>query len=171
MIIWIIGLSGSGKTTLGKILYDCLKEKNIQNLIHIDGDSIRKIYDQELGHDLKSRETNSRRISNLCHFLDNENIIVICSVLSIFPDHREELKIKTKKYFEIYLDVDISYLEKYRDYKGIYKSFNEGKLINVVGKDIKFIAPLNYDLKIKNDSMDKANLFKNLPQILELINL
>ena len=44
MIIWIMGLSGSGKTTVGKILKKKLKQNH--NIVHLDGDTIRKIYSQ-----------------------------------------------------------------------------------------------------------------------------
>ena len=38
-----------------------------------------------------------------------------------------------------------------RDVKGIYKAFNEGRLNNVVGEDIKFTKPENSDLVIHNN--------------------
>ena len=37
-----------------------------------------------------------------------------------------------------------------RDYKGIYKQYNEGKIKDVAGIDIEFIPPENPDLIINN---------------------
>ena len=44
MVIWIMGLAGSGKTTLAKLIIKKIKK----NIIHIDGDAIRNIYDEKL---------------------------------------------------------------------------------------------------------------------------
>ena len=49
MVIWIIGLSGSGKTTLANILKKKLVKKKYK-IVHVDGDAIRKIYDEKLGY-------------------------------------------------------------------------------------------------------------------------
>ena len=40
-LLWITGLSGSGKTTISKIVVKKLKKK-YSNIIHIDGDKIRR---------------------------------------------------------------------------------------------------------------------------------
>ena len=40
MVIWIMGLAGSGKTTLAKLIIKKIKK----NVIHIDGDAIRNIF-------------------------------------------------------------------------------------------------------------------------------
>ena len=54
MVLWIIGMSASGKTTLGKYIYDKLKPEH-KNLIFIDGDMLREIMDNDLGHTLEDR--------------------------------------------------------------------------------------------------------------------
>ena len=47
-------------------------------------------------------------------------------------------------YFEIYLKVPMEELQR-RDANGIYSSFNEGTLKNVVGLDINFDEPKKAD--------------------------
>ena len=49
MVIWIMGLSGSGKTTLAKLIIKKLKK----DIIHIDGDAIRNVYNDKLKHSIK----------------------------------------------------------------------------------------------------------------------
>ena len=56
--LWIIGPSAAGKTTVSKIIYDKLKKK-IPNLIIIDGDKVRNLYEKNLGYDKISRSKNS----------------------------------------------------------------------------------------------------------------
>ena len=84
MVIWLIGISGSGKTTIGTQLFKKLRATK-NKWVFLDGDDLREVWGGELGHSIKDRETNAKRISKLCHLLDKQNINVIASVLSIFP--------------------------------------------------------------------------------------
>ena len=51
MVIWIIGLSGSGKTTIGKLIYKSLLKKR-KNTVFLDGDEMRAVWGNDLGHKL-----------------------------------------------------------------------------------------------------------------------
>ena len=68
MIIWITGLSGSGKTTISKALYKKYKSK-IKNLVCVDGDVIRELYDNDLDYDEQSRIKQIIRIQKLCEYV------------------------------------------------------------------------------------------------------
>ncbi len=83
MVIWILGLSGSGKSTLAKKILKIVKQKHV--FVHIDGDSMRKVYNKKLGHTLKDREVNAERISRMVKYISDQNVNVIVSVLSNFP--------------------------------------------------------------------------------------
>ena len=84
MIVWIIGLSGSGKSFLANKIYKNLNKKR-KKVICIDGDEIRKY----IGHTMEDRKINANRICKLCKFLDDQNIDVVTSILSIFPESRK----------------------------------------------------------------------------------
>jgi adenylylsulfate kinase len=141
MVIWIMGLSGSGKTTLAKIIYKLIKKNN--TVLHIDGDEIRKIYNEKLGYSLKEREINAQRISKLTKFVSLQSHVIV-SVLSNFPYWLKWNRINIKKYFEIYLKNNTAIL-KYRR-PNLYSK----KIKNVVGLDIKYKQPKNPDLIIEN---------------------
>ena len=55
MIIWIIGISGTGKTTIGKKLFDKIRRKK-SNTVFLDGDILRKVWGDDLGHKIVDRE-------------------------------------------------------------------------------------------------------------------
>lgn len=144
MVIWIIGVSGSGKSFFAERLYKKLKLKR-NKIIWIDGDKFRKKYSKDLKYSLKDRCQNSRRIQRYCSQYDKKKYIVICSVLSIFPNHQKKNRKIFNNYIQIQIDANFNKIKK-RNNKKIYS-----KHTNVVGKDLKFPKPYKSDLLLKNN--------------------
>lgn len=145
MIIWLIGLSGSGKTTVGKELYKLWKADAKQTVI-IDGDEIRELFKHNVGNDpytIAGRKINAERISNLCLWLDKQDINVICCILSIFKESRDWNRKNYSKYKEVYLHASYEILFERRT---LYKKARQGLIKNVVGEDIPFDIPKESDL-------------------------
>ena len=149
MIIWLIGMSGAGKTTIASRLVDILR-KDHNNLVFLDGDILRDVWGENVGHSIEGRQINAHRISHLCRMLDQQGMHTVAAVLSIFPDWQKWNRDNFSQYFEVFVDVPMDVLEK-RDQKGLYSKANSGELINVVGKDITFPRPTNPDLVLTND--------------------
>lgn len=149
MLIWIIGLSGSGKTTLANAVATSIK-KTHTNLVLLDGDDVRSVFQNDLGYSIDDRKVNATRLCNLGKFLSEQGLIVITPILSIFPDSRTWNRKEVKSYFEVYIDTPIEQLLA-RDTKGLYGAFIRGEMQNVVGMDIEFIPPANPNLVIRND--------------------
>tara|TARA_B100000519_G_C14015355_1_gene330753 strand:+ start:38 stop:553 length:516 start_codon:yes stop_codon:yes gene_type:complete len=166
MVIWIIGLSGAGKTTLAKQIVEKTRAHG-KDIVLIDGDVIRDLFNNDLGYSLKDRFKNAERISMLCKFLDDQGIDVVCAILSLFPESRTWNREYIKNYYEVYIEAPMDQLVK-RDYKGLYKKFEKGKLKNVAGMDIEFTPPENSDLLIKNNS-SLSNLLKHSSFLSDLI--
>ena len=152
MIIWIIGMSAAGKTVIGKELYKLVKEK-YRHSVFIDGDIFRGLHDDDVKHSIEDRKRNSDRVCNMCQFLDQQDIHVVCSILSIFNEAQDWNRDNYKNYFEVYLDVSLDTLVE-RDPKGLYKGARSGEIPNVVGMDIDFTPPKNPDMIIKNEGQD-----------------
>lgn len=146
MIIWLIGMSGAGKSTLAQSLYTSLKPEH-SNLVLIDGDTFRKVFNNDADHSVEGRAVNAARISHLCRALDRQAIHVIAAVLSIFPEWQTWNRKEFSKYFEIFLDIPLSTLRS-RDPKGLYEAADNGSLDNMVGYDIPFPRPAKPDLII-----------------------
>ena len=81
MVIWIIGLSGAGKTTLANTIIKKIS-KHKSNVVLLDGDIIRDVFGNDLSHSIDDRLINAQRINRLCKMLDDQNIHVVCSILS-----------------------------------------------------------------------------------------
>lgn len=156
MVVWIIGLSGAGKTTLANDIMSKMPE-SVNNVVLIDGDTIREVFGNDLGHTLMDRKKNADRICQLCKFLSEQNIHVICAILSIFPESRAWNRKHIKDYYEVYIETPFQDLVQ-RDSKGLYKKALNKQLDNVAGVDLEFIAPDNADLVIQNTETKKQLL-------------
>ena len=149
MVIWIIGLSGAGKTSLAEEIEKQVRGR-VPNIVFLDGEVVREIFANDLGHTLEDRRKNADRISNLCKFLDNQGLNVVCSILSLFHESQDWNRENIDNYYEVYIDADFDSLIK-RDDKEIYKKAGNGEINNVVGVDIPFTPPPNPDITIKNN--------------------
>lgn len=148
MVIWLIGLAGSGKTTIGRLLYSSLNKQS-ESTVFLDGDHFRTIMGDDLGHTLSDRRRNGERMMRLCAFLDSQGIDVVCSILSMFPDHRVTCRTLFSKYFEVYIDASLEVLIK-RDQKMLYSNALAGRIKNVAGIDLHFEPPSSPDFVINN---------------------
>ena len=151
MVIWLNGLSGSGKSTVGLKLYDYLK-KDHENLVFLDGDILREVWADNLGHTVESRSVNATRISKLCEMLDNQGIHIIASVMHMFPDWQDWYRKTFSVYFEVFLDVPFEVLRQ-RDKNGLYSQAEAGTVTDVVGIDLPFPKPEKSEVVFRgNDS-------------------
>jgi adenylylsulfate kinase-like enzyme len=148
MVVWIIGLSGAGKTTLATEVVRQLRTK-VPNVVLIDGDTVREMFGNDLGHSIEGRRRNADRICRLCKLLDSQGIHVICAILSLFPESREWNRQNLPDYYEVYIDTPIDDLKK-RDSKGLYGRFARGEIREVAGMDIEFPVPDRAHLVILN---------------------
>lgn len=149
MVVWLIGLSGSGKTTLGRELYRLLKPDH-PNTVFLDGDEVRAIFGDSLGHTVEDRRRNAERITRLCHYLSRQGIHVVCAILSIFHESRRWNREHLQDYFEVYIEAPLEQLQA-RDAKGLYRAAARGELKHVVGVDIPFPPPCRPDIVVHND--------------------
>lgn len=169
MVIWCIGLSGSGKTTLGREIARQLRARQ-PNTVLLDGDELREVFAHGRGDEaytVEGRRVNAERIVALCKLLDSQGINVICCILSIFAEMRDENRRRFGRYFEIFLDAPLHVLEG-RDVKGLYKSARQGKTRNVVGIDIPFERPNRSDMVI-DTSGDTVDVKKLAAEVLERV--
>ncbi|VEJ24437.1 adenylyl-sulfate kinase [Helicobacter cholecystus] len=152
MVIWLMGLAGSGKSTLGRLLYTKLKSEEVDNLVYLDGDEFRKIIGA-FGYDKSSRIEVAKKRAMLCEMLSSQGLIVIASSISMFKENYEFNREYIKKYFEVYIQCDMTELKR-RNQKGLYS----GKVKDVVGLDIEIDNP-QADLTLDNR---EGKLEKNL---------
>ena len=162
MVIWLIGIPGAGKTTLGIRLEEYLQSQNKKCYL-IDGDVIRKFFDNDLGYTYEERVQNIKRIILAGYILEQNGIIPIICNISPFEKLRELARKKLDSYKEIYLKKSIENSKK-DDVKGLYKN-NLGKT-KLIGIDIPFEEPQNSDLTI---DVDKLEISESIDKIISFL--
>lgn len=155
MILWLVGMSGAGKTAIGRELCALWKQDK-PNTVLVDGDEMRAVFmqnDQPDAHTIAGRRRNAERVTEVCNWLDRQDMNVVCCILSIFPEMRQLNRERFSGYREIYVRVPQEELER-RDNKGLYAAVRRGEITDVVGFDIAFPEPTDMDLVIDNFGPD-----------------
>tara|TARA_B100001093_G_scaffold512934_2_gene583804 strand:+ start:5950 stop:6483 length:534 start_codon:yes stop_codon:yes gene_type:complete len=120
MVVWITGITASGKTFLGKSLMSGLIENGYVNIIHLDGDELRKRSGWVQGHSLKDRFKIIELLIDLIIEEQNMGKIVIVSTVSHIKNMRELAREKIHGFHEVYLNCSSEKCAE-RDYKGFYE--------------------------------------------------
>ncbi len=147
-VTWIIGLSGAGKTTIARELVSQMRADG-DNVIMLDGDALREVWGDDLGHTLEDRRRNAWRVSRLCKYLDSQGVHVVASILSMFEETRAWNRANMSRYVEVMLDVPMADL-KARDPRGLYRAAAAGEITCVAGVDLPFEPPRRPDLVLRN---------------------
>lgn len=148
-VYWLTGLSGAGKTTIGKLLYARMKEI-YPNTVFLDGDTLRKVFGDDLGYSWEDRRKCAMRYARLCAMLQEQEMNVVCCTISMFDSVREWNRKNICNYKEIYVKVSMDTLRS-RDQKGLYSGKTEEAQKEVVGVHVEIEEPKCPDLILNND--------------------
>ena len=143
-VYFFTGLSGAGKTTLGGLFHRRLKAKK-PNVVLLDGDQIRPVYNEDIGYSDADRVKGAQRTFRVAKMLADQGIdVVVCSIC-MYSAVRDWSRENIDNYREIYIKVRRETLLA-RNQKNLYTT---GK--NVVGVDLPFDEPQRPDVIMEND--------------------
>ena len=146
-VYFFTGLSGAGKTTLGGLFHRRLKQRK-PNVILLDGDLIRPVYNEDIGYSDEDRVKGASRTFRVAKMLSDQGIdVVVCSIC-MYTAVRDWNRENIENYREIYIKVDRDVLLR-RNQKGLYTA---GK--DVVGMDIPVDEPKRPDFIIETNGQE-----------------
>jgi adenylylsulfate kinase-like enzyme len=146
-VYFFTGLSGAGKTTIGGLFYRRLKAKK-NDVILLDGDLIRPVYNEDIGYGDADRLKGACRTFRVARMLAEQGIdVVVCSIC-MYQSVRDWNRVNLARYKEIYIKAARETLLR-RNQKGLYRTGT-----NVVGVDLPFDEPKSPDIVIPNDGSE-----------------
>lgn len=155
-VFWLTGLSGAGKTTIGRLFFGLLRERNPAS-VFLDGDLLREVFGNDLGHSREERLKSAMRNSRLCKMLSDQGVDVVCATISLFRECQEWNRKHIPGYHEIYLRVPMSVLVQ-RDQKQLYSRALRGEMREVMGVDLPVDEPLRPEVTVENDGSEKPEM-------------
>ena len=151
LLIWITGLSASGKSTLANEL-DLLFFNNGYKSVVLDGDTLRKGTNSDLGFAETDRTENIRRTAEISKLFLQSGMIVLAPLISPNNIDREMVKniVGEEYFFMVFLDIDIKICES-RDPKGLYAKARMGEIQDFTGIHQPYEKPIDANLTFKDD--------------------
>ena len=146
LVVWLTGLPGSGKSTIANIVESKLAALGRQTML-LDGDNLRQGLNADLGFDAAGRSENVRRVGEVAKLMTDAGLIAIVALVSPFRADRVRAAalLPEGRFLEIFVDAPIDLCRR-RDPKGLYEKADQGKVLNLTGRDQPYEAPEDPDL-------------------------
>jgi adenylylsulfate kinase len=164
-VIWFTGISGAGKTRLSSMLLGELKLRG-RAVKLLDGDEVRKFFENDLGYTRQERIFNIKRISFTAQQLSECGITVLVANIAPYYEVRDFLRRKLSNYTQVYLKASLEVVTQ-RDVQGHYQKSRRGEMENLIGVDDVYEVPRNPDLTLETGSETAEESFRKLVQFLE----
>ena len=119
-------------------------------MVFLDGDVLREVFGNDLGHSREERLKSAMRNSRLCKMLSDQGIDVVCATISLYRECQDWNRAHISGYHEIYLRVPMKVLVE-RDQKQLYSRALRGEVNDVMGIDLPVEEPARPEFIIDND--------------------
>ncbi|MEW6002432.1 MAG: adenylyl-sulfate kinase [Nitrospirota bacterium] len=152
-LILITGLPASGKSTIAHELEYRLFQQNVRAYV-LDGDSVRKGLNKDLGFSASDRSENLRRAGEVSKLFIDAGIITIAAFASPYRSDRLKFRqlFNEGDFIEVYLKCDLTVC-KSRDPKGLYRKASRREIQNFTGISDPYEAPDNPEIILETDKI------------------
>src|SRR6185437_7943028 len=153
--------SGAGKSTLARALERELLHRDWRAIL-LDGDSLRRTLNADLGFGEAERAENVRRIGAMAQHLAESGMIAIVACIAPRRSHRARLRNELGAiYHEVYVRASLDACER-RDVKGLYAKARRGEIASFTGVSDLYEAPQAPELEIGTDVLTPAESLSHL---------
>lgn len=144
-VIWLTGLSASGKSSLANGLERALVRHGYGCYV-LDGDTLRKGLNADLGFSPGDRRENTRRVGAVAGLFADAGLVCIVAVISPYREDRAQARqLCAQGFHEVHVAADLQTCEA-RDPKGLYQKARAGELNEFTGISAPYEAPLRPQL-------------------------
>ncbi|THB71880.1 MAG: adenylyl-sulfate kinase [Desulfovibrio sp.] len=155
-VLWLHGLSGSGKSTLARNLSQELTHLGVNSFV-LDGDSVRRGLNRDLGLSPEDRKENVRRTAEVARLMAQAGVFVIAAFITPYEESRHLVRATMVQaripYAECHVSCPLS-LCMYRDPKGLYARARAGEVKGMTGLAAPFEEPGHPDLTVNTQGAD-----------------
>lgn len=156
--LWFTGLSGAGKSTIANLVEKRLHAMG-RHTYTLDGDTIRRGLNRDLGFSEAERAENIRRASEVAALFVDAGIITLVSFIS--PCRAERASARERfgpdEFAEVFVDTPIEECRR-RDPKGHYSRADAGEIPNFTGVSAPYEPPLCPDLHLRTTQASPEQL-------------
>jgi len=151
--IWITGLPAAGKSTLAIALEQRLQRDGYHTYL-LDGDSLRRGLNGDLGFSEPDRIENIRRVAEVARLMVGAGLIVLVAVISPYRAGREMARglFAEGEFIEVFLDTPLEECER-RDPKGMYARARRRELMHFTGVDSPYESPMQAEVRLDTSAM------------------
>ncbi len=139
-VFWITGLPASGKTTIATALVSRLRRGH-RPVVLLDGDTLREVFEHDLGYSADDRRRCARRYARLGCMLASQGLEVVTATISLFDDVRKWNRLNVSRYVEVFVRAPAA-LRAARD---------RARRASPVAYDVPHEEPTMPDLILEND--------------------
>jgi sulfate adenylyltransferase len=155
--VWFTGLPCAGKSTLAEQLARLLRERR-QDVVVLDGDTMRQTVSPDLGFSREHRHANATRVAQLAAGVVRYGGIALCALVSPYKESRASAReiIGPADFIEVFVDTPIEVCER-RDVKGLYRLARAGTLDHFTGVSDPYEQPAAPEVRVVGEGdPDKA---------------
>ena len=153
LVVWLTGLPGSGKSTIANIVERKLVAAGRQTML-LDGDNLRQGLNADLGFAPADRSENVRRVGEVAKLMADAGLIVLVALVSPFQADRTRAAalLPEGRFLEVFVDAPFETCRE-RDPKGLYKKADDGKVVDLTGRDQPYEPPLDPALVLRTTEL------------------
>lgn len=165
--LWFTGLPGSGKTTVAEIIKKKFLEKGMVVEL-IESDDIAKYYKGLFNFDSLGRNVIVRNMAVCAELLNKNGVKVIATSTTPLKKDRDSVRAVISSLILIHCNASEK-TARMRDPKGLYKMADKGIISDFPGPGGLYEPPLDAEIELDTDGLDKNQSVENL--LMELSKL
>jgi bifunctional enzyme CysN/CysC len=167
-VLWLTGLSGAGKSTLARAVEKELFRWQWRAVL-LDGDTLRRTLNADLGFSESERAENVRRIGATAQLLAENGQIAIVACIAPRAIYRERLRQALGPLFhEVHVKASLAVCEQ-RDVKGLYAKARRGEIAEFTGVSDPYQPPSEPELEVSTDALTPAECTEHLLRYVERV--